>query len=365
MQIYVVGGAVRDVILGLTPKDIDYVVVGSTVDEMLALNYTRVGADFPVFLDINGDEYALARTERKTGDGYHGFDWDVSSVTLEEDLMRRDLTMNSLAVNVRYWELFQANPGKIDEYVIDPFNGVYDITNKIIRHTSNAFAEDPVRILRTARFAARYSFDIHVTTMALMNIMVQAGQCDFLTAERVWAETEKVLKEQHPSIFIDILKQLTALPVIYPGTSVEQFEKSCAACQSYHLRSASFEVRTALYGFSHQTLKSLKAPSRLIKFVKSVTKFCSLLDQTSTGEQYVRMFHMLDLYRSYNHVLWMNEYLSIVGKLYILNLFHESNEVEFSDVCSEIAFAKDKSGISVELDRLRAIRIDSCLQVDD
>jgi tRNA nucleotidyltransferase (CCA-adding enzyme) len=208
MKTYLVGGAVRDRLLGIPVTDRDYVVVGATPDEMLRLGYTPVGKDFPVFLHPQTrEEYALARTERKTGRGYHGFAFDTDSgVTLEEDLRRRDLTINAIAEDD-------------DGNLVDPFGGVADLRALTLRHVSPAFAEDPVRILRVARFAARYAtrgFFIASTTMRLMQEMVSAGEVDHLVAERVWAETQKALAESKPSAFIRTLRDCGALRVLMP-----------------------------------------------------------------------------------------------------------------------------------------------------
>ena len=185
MQVYLVGGAVRDEQLGIPPKERDWCVVGATPDEMLRLGYKPVGKDFPVFLHPEtNEEYALARTERKTGAGYHGFAFHTDpDVTIEEDLGRRDLTINALAK---------------DEHgqLIDPFGGAEDIANRVIRHVSDAFAEDPVRILRAAKFAARFAsrgFAVAPVTRDLMRQMVAAGEADALVPDRVWQETEAAL----------------------------------------------------------------------------------------------------------------------------------------------------------------------------
>jgi tRNA nucleotidyltransferase (CCA-adding enzyme) len=206
MQIYVVGGAVRDELLGYNVKDKDYVVVGSTPEAMLAAGFKSVGKDFPVYLHPKThDEYALARTERKTARGYKGFVVQASvDVTLEEDLARRDLTVNAIA---------KSEAGEI----IDPYNGLADIQSKTLRHVSNAFAEDPVRILRTARFAARYpDFVVAPETNQLMQQMVVAGEVDALVAERVWQEIAKGLMEQKPSRMFDVLRACGALQKILP-----------------------------------------------------------------------------------------------------------------------------------------------------
>lgn len=203
MKIYEVGGCVRDKLLGLEPKDIDYVVVGSSTDEMTQLGYELVGKDFPVFIHpTNGCEYALARTERKVGAGYGGFETEVANVTLEEDLFRRDLTINAIAMDK-------------EGNTIDPYNGKKDLQNKILRHVSTHFAEDPVRILRIARFSARYNFEIADETYDLMKEMVVNGEFDHLTKERVWKELEKTLIEPHIENFFGALERINALGKIF------------------------------------------------------------------------------------------------------------------------------------------------------
>ncbi|HRP22381.1 MAG TPA: multifunctional CCA addition/repair protein [Thauera sp.] len=206
MQAYEVGGAVRDALLGLPVKDRDWVVVGSTAEAMLAQGFRPVGRDFPVFLhpDSN-EEYALARTERKSGRGYTGFVCHASpEVTLEEDLRRRDLTINAIARDA-------------DGRLIDPYGGVADLEARLFRHVSPAFAEDPLRILRVARFAARFTdFSIAPETLALMRQMVAAGEVDHLVAERVWQELARGLMETRPSRMIRSLRDCGALARILP-----------------------------------------------------------------------------------------------------------------------------------------------------
>ena len=199
-KIFLVGGAVRDIILGNTPKDFDYVVVGATPEWMLERGYKQVGAAFPVFLHPDsGSEYALARRERKVAPGYHGFEVEFSKdVSLEEDLSRRDLTINSIAMSS-------------DNEIIDPFNGREDLKNGIIRHTSEAFAEDPLRVMRVARFAARYSFLIHPDTENLCKKLVDAGELDHLSADRIWSELEKLFSEKRSSIGLKFLSKIGAL----------------------------------------------------------------------------------------------------------------------------------------------------------
>lgn len=206
MKIYSVGGAVRDELLGLVVKDRDFVVVGSTVDEMLALGYKPVGKDFPVFLHPKThEEYALARTERKTAIGYTGFTVHATpDVTLEQDLARRDLTINAIAKDS-------------DGQLIDPYNGLADLKAGTLRHVSAAFNEDPVRILRAARFAARLTnFSIATETMQRMREMVSNGEVDALVAERIWQELSNGLMEQKPSRMFAVLRECGALSRILP-----------------------------------------------------------------------------------------------------------------------------------------------------
>lgn len=205
MQLYKVGGCVRDRLLGRPVKDKDWVVVGSNVDEMLAQGFRPVGKDFPVFLHPKTqEEYALARTERKTAPGYHGFEIHASpEVTLEEDLARRDLTINAMAEDA-------------DGNVYDPFHGQTDLHNKILRHVSPAFAEDPVRVLRLARFAARFEFQVADETKLLISQMIANGELEHLVAERVWQELEKALLSQQPSLFFYCLRDVGALKILFP-----------------------------------------------------------------------------------------------------------------------------------------------------
>ena len=208
MQVYLVGGAVRDRLLGRTVHERDWVVVGATPEELERLGYTPVGREFPVFLHpATHEEHALARLERKVGPGYRGFTTQFSpDVTLEEDLKRRDLTVNAMA---------QAADGQI----IDPYGGQADLAARLLRHVSEAFVEDPVRILRVARFAARYAelgFRVADETLALMRRMTDAGEVAALVPERVWQETERALDEPHPHVYFEVLRACGALAVIFP-----------------------------------------------------------------------------------------------------------------------------------------------------
>jgi len=208
MQIYLVGGAVRDSLINYPSSENDWVVVGATPEQMTDLGYKPVGQDFPVFIHPKtGEEYALARTERKSGHGYKGFEFYTSTeVSLEEDLIRRDLTINAMA---------QDDEG----HIIDPFDGQKDLAHKLLRHVSEAFTEDPLRVLRVARFAARYAhlgFTVAPETMELMKSIVAKGEMEFLVAERVWKETSRALTEQSPQVFFEVLKACNALEVLLP-----------------------------------------------------------------------------------------------------------------------------------------------------
>ena len=207
-HVYLVGGAVRDQLLNLPVKDRDWVIVGATPQTLIDLGYQQVGKDFPVFLHPQSkEEYALARTERKSGQGYTGFICDFSAdIPLEQDLIRRDLTINAMAQDL------QGN-------LYDPYHGADDLRQRILRHVSPAFVEDPLRVLRVARFAARYhhlGFTIAPETLQLMQTLTEQGELQHLTAERVWAETEKALNEKNPEIYFETLRQVGALAVLFP-----------------------------------------------------------------------------------------------------------------------------------------------------
>ncbi|ATM87520.1 multifunctional CCA addition/repair protein [Yersinia massiliensis] len=208
MEIYLVGGAVRDTLLNLPVTEQDWVVVGATPEQLLAQGYQQVGKDFPVFLHpVSHEEYALARTERKSGQGYTGFTcYAAPDVTLEEDLLRRDLTINAIA-------------RRHDGELIDPYHGRQDLENRVLRHVSDAFGEDPLRVLRVARFAARFAhlgFTVAPETQTLMAAMAQSGELSALTPERVWKETEKALKTQSPQVYFQVLRDCGALAVLFP-----------------------------------------------------------------------------------------------------------------------------------------------------
>jgi len=236
MHIFKVGGAVRDRLLGQAVTDIDWVVVGATTEQMHALGYRPVGADFPVFLHPRtGEEYALARTERKSGRGYGGFVFHASpDVTLEQDLIRRDLTINAMAEDD-------------DGNVVDPYHGQADLQARLLRHVSPAFAEDPLRVLRVARFAARYAglgFQVAPETLALMRELSESGELQALTPERSWKEISRALMEDQPQVFIEVLRDCGALKVLMPEVDAGG-ERRLAALRQAACRRLPLTVRWA------------------------------------------------------------------------------------------------------------------------
>lgn len=294
MNIFLVGGAVRDELLGKPVKERDWVVVGTTPEDMIKQGFQPVGKDFPVFLHPKThEEYALARTERKTAKGYKGFHFYATpDVTLAEDLIRRDLTINAMAKNITTGE------------IIDPYHGQKDLTQKIFRHVSEAFSEDPVRILRIARFACIFSdFTVHSTTNELMKQMVQSGEVDALVAERVWKEFSRALACTHPKRFFDVLYACDALPILFPelvdmNFSVFEnairitenniirfaallhhlpFEKVQSLCKRYRVPSEFTELATLTvkHHLTYQNLdvKDVKNAEKILTLLKSVDAF--------------------------------------------------------------------------------------------
>lgn len=259
MKIYLVGGAVRDLLMGLEPKDKDYVVVGATPQQMLDMGYSQVGASFPVFLHPDtGDEYALARTERKTGVGYNGFDVVFDpTITLEQDLIRRDLTINSMAKDLTTGE------------IIDPYGGRQDLIERTLRHTSEAFAEDPVRVLRTARFAARYGFAVADDTIELMRSIVR--EIDAVPAERVFAEFAKGLMEAYPNEMYDVLKAAQADKSAHVAPYLSGWVKAdIDRLQEHHSMIPRFAVIAG--GFNAAAYDKLRIPVELSRVAKAVWK---------------------------------------------------------------------------------------------
>ncbi len=291
MKAYLVGGAVRDKLLHLPIKEKDWVVVGETQASMLAAGFKQVGKDFPVFLHpTTREEYALARKERKIAKGYHGFEFDTTaSVTLEEDLLRRDLTINAIA---------QDDLGTI----IDPYHGLQDLNNKILRHVSPAFVEDPVRILRIARFSARFSdFAVADETKILMKHMVSQGEVDVLVAERVWKEFERAMSEASPERFIEVLDSCGALERLFPLFKHNKNKILSQIKYVKHLTSSTAD-RIILLLLSINNSKKIKAFCDYYRGQKSIYDMVNLLLKFKNisfdePKETINFYHELDAFR--------------------------------------------------------------------
>lgn len=296
LSCYVVGGAVRDQLIGRTAGDRDWVVVGSSPDEMVQRGFVPVGADFPVFLHPETkEEYALARTERKSGKGYKGFTFYAGSdVTLDDDLKRRDLTVNAMAQSP-------------DGALIDPLGGARDLQNKILRHVGPAFEEDPVRILRLARFAARFfDFEVAGETMGLCRRMVHLGEADALVPERVWQEVSRGLMSEKPSRMFEVLVQCEALPVVMPGfvySDVLGQHIDHLARQGSTSLAGMYALAMRLTDPKTELAKRLRAPSDcaqwadLLPKVESVCEQSSQWQQTDWPERALQLFEQTDAIR--------------------------------------------------------------------
>lgn len=361
MQIYLVGGAVRDQLLGRPVEEKDYVVVGGTPEEMLALGFRPVGKEFPVFIDPKtGFEYALARTEKKVGRGYKGFKFYASpEVTLEKDLQRRDLTINAMA---------QTEDGKI----IDPYNGQQDLKNKILRHVSPAFAEDPVRILRVARFAARYcGFQVDAKTMQLMEDMVKAGEVNVLVPERVWQEFEKALQEECSERFLRVLKNCGALSILFPELA-NVYEEAERALQQAEFFNYGPDVRFAamFFAVAPEAVKSfcerLRVPTEFYDLALLVAKYYQdyIKANSATPEQLLNLLEKTDAFRRPQRfekflcacdVGCDKQYKKIYAKL------HKAFQAA-AGVSNETVLAKGLAGKAIA-GELRRLRIDAIASV--
>lgn len=355
MKIYLVGGAVRDELLNIPVKERDWVVVGATQNEMLLKNYKQVGKDFPVFLHPKTkEEYALARKERKIGKGYHGFEFDTdASVTLEQDLMRRDLTINAIA---------QSESGEL----IDPYHGIEDLNQRILRHISPAFSEDPVRILRVARFAARFSdFMVADETNSLMKKMVEAGEVNALVAERVWKEFEKAMSEVAPWRFLEVLSDCDALSLLFPIFDDKKLEVIACLRKISKLTGNYFE-RIILMMQSTQALveaenlfKRYRSPRPFIEMVRLVMNFKPI----NTANDFLNLFVQLDAFRRedrFNQWLKISR-MSTFSSDYserLLSAFNHVNKIKLPD-----DFLKKHQGKAVGeyIDQQRLSRLERLL----
>jgi tRNA nucleotidyltransferase (CCA-adding enzyme) len=285
---YLVGGAVRDALLGRPTEDRDFVVLGATPQGMLDAGFLAVGRDFPVFLHPKTkEEYALARSERKTGAGYHGFVFHTDpSVRLEDDLLRRDLTINAIACPSADFS------GNWQSELVDPYGGVADLRAGVLRHVSPAFAEDPVRILRLARFAARFvEFQVAPETQALMQQMVRAGEVRALVAERVWQEIARGLVEAAPERMFEVLQRCGALAELVP--ELAEAEALEQAMQAVRRLPAELNLRSAALGLPRARMTSLRAPSE----VQDLSRAASASLPEHTPEALFTFCQSLDLFR--------------------------------------------------------------------
>lgn len=336
MKTYLVGGAVRDKLLGENePKDFDYVVVGSSPEEMAKLGFDKVGASFPVFLcPKTGDEYALARREVKSGSGYNGFDVEFGEdVSLEEDLLRRDLTINAMAMD------------QYDFTVIDPYGGLDDLKNGVLRHVSSAFEEDPLRVLRVARFAARYGFRVHPTTMDYMKKIVDNGEMEFLTKERVWKEFERAIMENYPALFIEVLEECGAFDVIFPRENAKQTAVVELAKSKRFSNSMDLKTRCCVPGISHCVYsENMATPNDVIKYVKKFEAFKEAVNHYSgyyslSGNGVMTKLHIAEILSTFcrHDFSVLQSYKKVFNNLnstylWLLEKNHHILDIGFDDV---------------------------------
>ncbi len=303
MKVYLVGGAVRDTLLGEPVSERDWVVVGETPDTLLNLGYQQVGRDFPVFLHPETkEEYALARTERKQGQGYRGFVCDAGpEVSLEDDLLRRDLTINAIA---------QDKSGTL----IDPYHGARDIQDRVLRHVSPAFAEDPVRVLRLARFAARFhhfGFKVAEETRALVSLMVKQGELLHLVPERVWQEFQKALATESPEVFIDVLQTSSALLPIFPDLQKAPIQAMMDALRvvSKHVSKPVVRFAAFMRALSPSQIEAFCAHCRVPKDYRVLAmlahEFCDLIvsEVEQDAEGMVQVLEKADAFRKIERFL--------------------------------------------------------------
>ncbi len=300
MKIYAVGGAIRDTLMGLPVHDIDYVVVGSSVEEMIAKGFRPVGKDFPVFLHPDTQaEYALARTERKTGQGYKGFHFYADpSVTLEQDLERRDLTINAMAQEI-------GTDGKQFGPIIDPYNGQEDLASKVFRHVSDAFAEDPLRLLRIARFAARFpEFSIAAETMSALKAISESGELNALSAERIWQELARGLIATKPMHLLQVLLNTGAAKTILPPTLTtnlanESFREELIA--HFDLGGKRLEERCAIT-FMDLDSSEIRSWAECVRMPTEIRDFCEIFSDLKLLSQK----SLAGTYQAVDVLAWFN-----------------------------------------------------------
>lgn len=319
-QQWVVGGAVRDMLLHLEPKDIDFVWTGASVEDLTAMGFRPIEATaFPVFLDNLNQEHALARKEKKTGPGYHGFECEFDpSISIEQDLERRDLTVNSIAVKIEDWDTFSKN--KDINLVVDPFNGINDLADRIMRHTSDAFHDDPIRLLRVCRLASRYNFTISIETYDLMKWMVRDGELDHLTTERVWQEFEKTMTESCGTYdFLNMLNNVGALKILMPEI-VDNLSTFQYPLNEADTVESSVAIKCAIIT-SHMNQQAvgdfwrrMKAPNEVIWTATTSSMVQYTFNNNWSGSAY-QILSLLQVSNAYNSVNGMTMVLNVVNAI--------------------------------------------------
>ncbi|MBD64936.1 MAG: multifunctional CCA tRNA nucleotidyl transferase/2'3'-cyclic phosphodiesterase/2'nucleotidase/phosphatase [Halobacteriovoraceae bacterium] len=349
MKVYLVGGAIRDEFLGLPVKDRDYVVVGSSVEEMESLGFEKVGQDFPVFIHPETkEEYALARTEKKKGVGYKGFEFEWKGVTLEEDLKRRDLTINSLARDVESGE------------VIDKFGGLNDLKLKIIQHVSVHFIEDPLRVLRVARFFAYLpQFSVATKTKILCEKISQSGEIESLTPERVWLETQKALKAASPWLYFDFLHDVNALGIL---GDKERLNLEKLKLISQHTDDIEIRFASLFVPLKHEEdfLKSvigicqkLKVPKRIEKLCRITAKFSYLLrEETQMDSE--NIYELIKETQAMHDTALLDKFIFILRghpshNLYFSKLVHYLKQIDISKKLEGVPTEKKQEFVKDEM----------------
>ncbi|OCG64482.1 hypothetical protein A9G48_02265 [Gilliamella sp. wkB18] len=361
---YLVGGSVRDNLLGLPIADRDWVVVGATPDELVSQGFHQVGKDFPIFLHpTSKEEYALARTERKSGKGYTGFTCDFGKhITLEQDLIRRDLTINAIAMDE-------------NGNIIDPYHGVDDLHHKLLRHVSPAFREDPLRVLRVARFAARYhqlGFVIAQETMDLMKEMVSEGEVIYLTAERVWKETEKALSTANPQVYFQVLEQCGALSLLFPSVMLTNdllnaLKKSVLLTDNLIIRFAVLCGNIVNSTLVKTLCNKIKTPSQYTKIAIMVQQYRKNVEQIQRLEasQILNLLNNIDVWRNSQHLNQLiiasqafSETDSYPQAQYLENAYKIARSVDVQNIIAEGFTGKN---IQLELQKKRIELLLNCI----
>lgn len=363
MKVFLVGGAVRDKIMGVEPKDRDFVVVGATPDEMIEKGFHQVGADFPVFLDANGDEFALARTERKSGKGHTGFVTEFTpDVTLVEDLNRRDLTINAMAQDLDTGE------------IIDVFGGREDIQNGVLRAVSSAFRDDPLRVLRVARFAARFNFRVDADTEDMMSGMVSSGELDSLTKERVWKEWSRAMEEPNPYRFFEVLDDVDALFTVFPGRLVEMFKYNPIMFHGFEGNKTWMQLFWDITPNGINDLERMCVPNDVVKIAKFV-EFFGELDLSNPVDvlDLVNVWKKSPLLEDVSDVLWSRTRFNIwantnekewfdIRFANFVKLVHETVDIGFADLSKEDQETLKGPEIGNAINLLRLEHLDKFLE---